>query len=142
MSRFTIKLSAENPYYINKPTPLGYPDPIYMYANLFICEKTNTAYGVEINNNILREVLLENKEFCEKYLGLVVFDSATYKSTIQKNKPSIKESKQKVKPQVNKQPKDIITIDETMVNEHPELQKHLGKQVNKELLATLIKQEV
>ena len=138
-TRFKIILSSELPV---QPGPclLGYPDKDYMGNNLAIIEKGNSSQPIFINNNILREALLTNKDFCLKYLGLKVFDQSEEVTKV-KPAPTPRKTPSKKEP-AKSLGSDYIIVDEELIKKYPVLTKKLGKQIDKSLLETLNTEEV
>lgn len=132
-TRFKITLSSELPIFI-PDCYLGFPDPDYMQNNLCIMEKGNPTNAILINNNILREALLDNRDFCLKYLGLKIYDqSENPEKVVEKivtRKVTSKETKTKV------DSPNYITIDDELIKKYPSLKNKKGKQIDVSLLET------
>lgn len=144
-TRFKIVPSSSIPYAGKTYCELGYPDPAYMYNNICIVEAGNYGAVVPVNNNVLHEALLADRELTLQLLGIRVFDkdekleaTKIVEKIVYKNPP--KEPKPKVKQPLQKESSsDTIIIDGELSKKYG---LPIGKEVDKALLATVKPKEV
>lgn len=135
MTRYRIFPSDAIPNAGQTFCSLGYPDPVYMYNNICIVENGNYTYKIEINNQVLREALLANKEETLRLLGIKVYDKNEQpEKIIEKVVEKVVTKTVKVKVTQDEASSSMIKIDEKLSKKYG---LPVGKLVSKELLATV-----
>ena len=135
-TRFAIKLSSQVPCAGLNYCELGYPNPAYMQNNICIIEKGNLGNKIEINNNVLREALLSDKEFCLKYLGLKIYDQSEQPEKVVE-KVVVKTKVVKEKSSTKKKLDGYIIVDDQLVEKYPSLKNKLGQEIDSSILNTV-----
>lgn len=135
-TRFTILLSSQVPGAGSSYCELGYPHPAYMQNNICIVERGNLNHVIQLNNNVLREALLSNKEFCLKYLGLKIYDqSENPEQVVEKIITKTRVIKEKQPTQ--KKLKGYIIVDKELAEKYPSLQNKIGQEIDAAILDTV-----